>query len=108
MRQVQIFPLLKKLELTNLAKEIKTILEKQFTTEYDESGSIGRRYLRSATQGTPYAITIDFGSLNNNDVTIRDRDTEKQIRIKTEELKDTIQKLLSKEIKFEKAGSLIK
>jgi len=99
---VSIFPLMKKPELTKLATKIKEDLETDFIVDYNASGSIGKRYLRSATEGTPYAITIDYDSLEKNDITIRDRDTEKQIRIKIENLKETLRKLLSKEIKFEK------
>ncbi len=106
--EIAIFPLLKKAELINLAKKIKEQLESNFILEYDESGSIGRRYLRAAIWGIPYAITIDFDSLKNNDITLRDRDTEKQIRIPISQLKDTLIKLFSNEIKFEKAGKLLK
>ncbi len=88
-----VFPLIKKPELINLAKKIKEDLEKEFVLEYDESGSIGRRYLRAAMFGIPYAITIDFDSIKNNDVTIRDRDTEKQIRVKIKNLKEHFTKL---------------
>ena len=98
---VSIFPLMKKPKLIKVALKIKEDLEKDFIIDYNTTGSIGKRYLRSATAGTPYAITIDYDSLENNDVTIRDRDTEKQIRTKTENLKDTLRKLLSNEIKFE-------
>lgn len=106
--EITVFPLMKKPELTNLAEKIKQNLENSFILEYDESGSIGRRYLRAAMQGTPYAITIDYDSLKNTDVTIRDRDTEKQIRVKINELKETLNRLFLKEIKFEKAGKLVK
>ena len=99
---VSIFPLMKKPELLKFSQEIKEILEEDFIIDYDISGSIGKRYLRSAKAGTPYAITIDYDSLENQDVTIRDRDSEKQIRIKKDNLKDTIRKLLKKEIEFEK------
>jgi len=105
---ISVFPLMKKPELSSLAKKIKDSLEKDFIIEYDESGSIGRRYLRSAIAGTPYAITIDYLSLENNDVTLRDRDTEKQIRLPIKDLKSTLQKLLNSEISFEKAGVPIK
>ena len=105
---ISVFPLMKKPELSSLAKKIKDSLEKDFIIEYDESGSIGRRYLRSAIAGTPYAITIDYLSLENNDVTLRDRDTEKQIRLPIKDLKSTLQKLLNSEISFEKAGKLLK
>ena len=97
---LSIFPLMKKPELIKLAIKIKEDLEKDFIVDYNTTGSIGKRYLRSATEGTPYAITIDYDSLEKTDVTIRDRDTEKQIRTKIENLKDTLRKLLSNEIKF--------
>ena len=97
---VSIFPLMKKPELLKFSQEIKETLEEDFIIDYDISGSIGKRYLRSAKAGTPYAITIDYDSIENQDVTIRDRDTEKQIRIKKDDLKDTIRKLLKKEIEF--------
>lgn len=103
-----VFPLMKKPELIKLSKEIKELLEKDLIVNYDESGSIGRRYLRSATQGTPLAITVDYDSLKNNDVTIRHRDTEKQIRVKIKDLDITIKQILNLEISFEKAGKLIK
>lgn len=105
---ISVFPLMKKPELTKLAKDIQEILEQDFVVEYDDSGSIGRRYLRSSTQGTPFAITIDYDSLKNNDATIRHRDTEKQIRVPIENLSNTLKKLISDEIQFEKAGRLFK
>lgn len=98
---VSVFPLMKKPELVKVAREIKEILERSFIVDYDESGSIGRRYLRSALVGTPFAITIDYESLEKHDVTIRSRDTEKQIRIKISELKDTLRKLIEKETIFD-------
>jgi glycyl-tRNA synthetase len=106
--EVSIFPLLKKPELISIAKEIKENLEKDFIVEYDESGTVGKRYLRSAVVGTPYAITIDYESVEKKEVTIRDRDSEKQIRVLIPELKETLRKLLSQEIEFEKAGKVIK
>lgn len=98
---VSVFPLMKKSELIKVAKKIKEDMEKDFIVNYDITGSIGKRYLRSATKGIPYAITIDYDSLENDDATIRDRDTEKQKRIKIKNLKNTIRQLLSEEIKFE-------
>ena len=98
---VSIFPLMKKPELTKVAREIKEMLEKDLVVEYDESGSIGRRYLRAAESGTPYAITIDYDSLEKKDVTIRDRDSEKQIRVPIKELHERIHKLLEGFAKFE-------
>ncbi len=105
---VSIFPLLKKPKLVSLANKIKDDLEKEFIIDFDISGSIGKRYLRSSESGTPFAVTIDFESLEDNTVTLRDRDTEKQIRVEIKTLKETLIKLLNNEIKFEKAGKLIK
>jgi glycyl-tRNA synthetase len=97
---VSIFPLMKKPELVKLSQKIKESLEENLIVDYNTTGSIGKRYLRSATAGIPYAITVDYDSLDKNDVTIRDRDSEKQIRVKIKDLKETIRKLLHKEIEF--------
>jgi glycyl-tRNA synthetase len=105
--EVSIFPLMKKPELLDASKIIKENLEKEFIVDYDVSGSIGKRYLRSATVGTPYAITVDFDSLTNIDVTLRDRDSEKQIRVKISDLKDVLRKLFANELEFEKAGTIV-
>jgi len=105
--EVSIFPLIKKPELIKVARDIKEELEKTFIIDYDINGSIGKRYLRSATVGIPYALTIDFDSLQDKSVTVRDRDSEKQIRVKIIDLKDTLRKLLSGEIEFEKAGKIV-
>ena len=105
---IMIFPLVKKNNLTKIAREIKNDLEKNFVTVYDEVASIGKRYLRAAEVGTPYCITVDFDSLKKKDITIRDRDSEKQIRVKIKDLKEVIIKLMNNEVKFEKAGKLVK
>ncbi len=103
--QLAVFPLLSnKEELLAKAHEVYGLLRKTWQTQYDKSGSVGRRYARQDEIGTPYCITVDFDSLKNNDVTIRDRDSTKQIRVPVSALKETVQKLLSKEIMFEKAG----
>ncbi len=95
-----IFPLISKPELEKLAKEIHADLKKYFNITYDRSGSIGRRYARADEIGTPCCITVDFDSLKNKSVTIRDRDTTKQVRVKIVELKDILRKLIDGEIKF--------
>jgi glycyl-tRNA synthetase len=84
--QVGIFPLLKKESLQAKAKEIQNILKGEFHTFYDESGSIGRRYRRQDEVGTPLGITIDYGTLNDNEVTLRNRDDMDQKRVKITEL----------------------
>ena len=78
-----------------------------FNVVYDKSGSIGRRYARNDEIGTPYCITIDELSGRNDDVTIRNRDDQKQIRVKIKDLKDILTRLINKEIKFEDAGKLV-
>jgi glycyl-tRNA synthetase len=84
-----IFPLLKnKPELIKKAKKVYDDLKSNFMCEFDDNGNIGKRYRRQDEIGTPFCITIDFDSLEKNDVTVRDRDTMKQERIKIEELKN--------------------
>ena len=89
-----VLPLSKK--LSEKAKEVKKELSKYFMVDYDEAGSIGKRYRRQDEIGTPICITYDFESEEDGCVTVRDRDTMKQERIKIESLKDYI----SKKIEF--------
>ncbi|MFH0936258.1 MAG: glycine--tRNA ligase [Candidatus Woesearchaeota archaeon] len=104
-----IFPLVNRENMPKLAKDIeKQLKERWFDIFYDDSGSIGRRYARADEVGILYCITIDGESLKKKDVTIRERNSTKQIRVKIVELKDILSKLLNQEIKFEKAGKLIK
>ena len=85
--KLAILPLLKKDELVKLSKKIKDDLKFDFNLVYDEKDAIGRRYRRQDAIGTPYCITIDHDSLKNETVTIRDRDSMKQDRVKIEEVK---------------------
>ncbi len=91
--QVAVFPLLKKDPLLEKSREILSLLRKHFTTFYDVSGAIGRRYLRANKKGIPFAVTIDFDTLEDESVTIRDRDSEKQIRVKIDDLVQTLESL---------------
>lgn len=86
--KVAILPLQK--NLSEKAKEVYNNLRKHFMCTYDEAGSIGKRYRRQDQIGTPYCVTIDFDSLEDDSVTIRDRDTMQQSRIKISDLKDYI------------------
>ena len=86
--KVAILPLSKKEPLANLAKEIQADLSKEFMTQYDETQSIGKRYRRQDEIGTPYCVTVDFDSLEDKKVTVRDRDTMAQERIDLAELKN--------------------
>lgn len=99
--KVAIFPIVKKEEFTKFARDIFESLKLEMSVVYDKSGSIGRRYARNDEIGTPYCITIDGDSLKKNDVTIRDRDTTKQKRIKVKELERTIKDLINGKIVFE-------
>ncbi len=83
--KVSILPLVKKRH-SEMAMEIYQKLSKYFMVSYDESGNIGRRYRRSDIVGTPFAITVDDETLNNNTVTIRNRDTMEQITINLDEV----------------------
>ncbi|HMS69407.1 MAG TPA: glycine--tRNA ligase, partial [Saprospiraceae bacterium] len=85
--KVAVLPLLKnKEELTKAAGEVFNKLKTKFLCQYDEKDAIGRRYRRQDAIGTPYCVTIDFETLENNTVTLRDRDTLEQIRIGIDEI----------------------
>ena len=84
-----ILPLVKKFH-SEKAMGIYKELSKEFMVTYDESGNIGKRYRRSDVIGTPFAITIDDETINNNTVTIRDRDTMKQVTVKVDEIEEYI------------------
>lgn len=86
--KVAILPLSKK--LGDKANEIFDKLSKSFSCDYDEAGSIGKRYRREDEIGTPYCLTVDFDTLEDNQVTIRDRDTMEQVRIPIDEVENYI------------------
>jgi glycyl-tRNA synthetase len=85
-----ILPLSRKESLVAFAKDIDTALRPCFTTQYDDTQSIGRRYRRQDELGTPYCVTVDFQSLEDNMATIRERDSMNQIRVPVAALKDTL------------------
>ncbi len=87
--KIAVFPLLKnKPELVSKAKEVFEVLKINWKCEFDDNGNIGKRYRRQDEIGTPYCLTVDFDSLENNDVTLRHRDSMEQERIKVSDLKD--------------------
>jgi glycyl-tRNA synthetase len=91
-----VFPLLKnKPELVELAQSIYKDLRKDFLVAWDDRGNVGKRYYSQDEIGTPYCITVDFDSLEQKTVTIRDRDTTKQERVAISELKTFIQNKLN-------------
>ncbi|MBN2187048.1 MAG: glycine--tRNA ligase [Dehalococcoidia bacterium] len=95
--KVAVLPLSRNEKLTPLAKEVYKQLCGSFMTYYDDSQSIGRRYRRQDEIGTPFCVTIDFESLEDNQVTIRDRDSLAQIRLPVEQLERTLQAKLKGE-----------
>jgi glycyl-tRNA synthetase len=90
--KVAVLPLVKKLKEPTLNLFDK--LSKKFVCDYDEAGSIGKRYRRQDEVGTPFCITVDFDTLENNTVTLRDRDTMQQIRLNIDELEAYIDEKL--------------
>jgi len=86
--KIAVLPLSKKEPLANIAKEIYHNLRKCWTVQYDDTSSIGRRYRRQDETGTPYCLTVDFDSIEDKQVTVRDRDTMKQERININDLID--------------------
>ncbi len=90
--KVAVLPLSKK--LSEKAEAIYTELSKKFMCDYDEAGSIGKRYRREDEIGTPYCVTVDFDTLEDDTVTVRDRDTMEQIRLKIDEVADWVQEKL--------------
>lgn len=94
--KVAIFPLLKNKEnLVAKAKEVFDALKNDFMCEFDDNGNIGKRYRRQDEIGTPYCVTIDFDTLDNNTVTVRDRDSMEQERISLDDIKEYLAKNLS-------------
>ncbi len=103
-----VFPLVNKDKIPEKAREIFGMLKPNYEIFYDHSGSIGKRYARADEIGVPFCITIDYDSLEKGTVTVRDRDTTKQIVIKTKDIYEILWKLLNNEIKFQEAGKLVK
>lgn len=90
-----VFPLVKKDGMPEVAKDIYRALKKQFPAAYDEKGAVGRRYRRQDEVGTPYCITVDGQTLQDQTVTLRDRDTLEQIRVKVDEVVGEVEKRVS-------------
>lgn len=106
--QVAVFPLVRKDGLPGLAKGVFEKLRKNgFLVLYDETGSIGRLYYRQDEAGTPYCITVDYESRKNKDATVRNRDNQKQIRVKVKDLPVVLGRLFE-DANFEKSGKPIR
>jgi len=96
--KVGVFPLISDDKLIKIAKKIdKTFRENGIFTRYDDGGSIGRRYARMDEIGTPFCVTVDFESLDDNQVTIRNRDTTDQKRVLIDNVVEEIKNELKKE-----------
>jgi glycyl-tRNA synthetase len=89
-----VYPLVNKDGLPEISDKIFTEIQTEFSAFFDQGGSIGRRYRRQDEAGTPYGITIDHQTLEDNTVTLRDRDTMKQIRIPADKVLDELKNRL--------------
>jgi glycyl-tRNA synthetase len=107
--QVGVYPLVSKDGLPEKALQVyRMLVGEGFTVEYDEAGSIGRRYARADEAGIPLGITIDYETLKNDTVTIRDRDTWRQVRNSIDALPESLHNYFRKKIEFEDLGMLVK
>lgn len=103
--QLGVYPLLSKDGLPEKAIKLhESLLDEGFTVEYDEAGSIGRRYARADEVGVPLGITVDYDTLKDDTVTIRDRDSWRQVRSKIEDLPDLLRKYFRRKVNFEGLG----
>jgi glycyl-tRNA synthetase len=89
-----VFPLVKKDGMPEVAQRIYRDLKKQFNVFYDEKGAVGRRYRRQDEAGTPYCITVDGQTLSDGTVTVRDRDSLRQWRVKVDDCTSEISRLI--------------
>ena len=104
--QVAVLPLMTKSELITPAKDIVSLIrDRGLLVSYDDSGTIGRRYRRNDEIGTPYSITIDYESLDDKSVTIRDRDSMNQVRAPIEDIENVIYSLVYEGKEFKTAGT---
>ncbi len=103
--EVGVYPLVSKNGLPEKARLVHQLLVKEgFLVEYDESGSIGRRYARADEVGTPLGVTIDYQTLKDDTVTMRDRDTWKQVRNKIKRLPELFSAYFRYKLDFEDLG----
>jgi len=104
--EVAVFPLVNKDKIPEKAEEVYELIKKDFNVFYDSKGSIGKMYRRMDEIGCITMITVDHDSLKDNDVTLRDRDSMKQIRVKVSDLKEKLSKFLDG-VELNKLGKLI-
>jgi glycyl-tRNA synthetase len=92
--KVALLPLSRNDKLVPLARQVYDLLRPRFMTQFDDAQSIGRRYRRQDEIGTPFCVTVDFDSLEDNAVTIRERDSMLQTRVRIEELVPALEEKL--------------
>ncbi len=106
--QVGVYPLMGKDGLPEKSLELhKMLLSEGFVAEYDDAGSIGRRYARADEAGVPLGITVDYDTLKDGTVTIRDRDSWRQVRSRIAELPELLHRYFRFKINFEGLGTPI-
>jgi glycyl-tRNA synthetase len=106
--QVGVYPLVSKDGLVEKAVKVhKLLADSGFMAEFDETGSIGRRYARADEAGVPLGVTIDYDTLSDGTVTIRDRDSWQQVRSAIEDLPELLCKYFQGKINFEDLGTLL-
>jgi len=106
--QVAVFPLVNKDGIDGKAREVFEGLRKDFDAVFDQSGSIGKMYYREDERGTLYCVTVDYDTEKSKSVTLRDRDSKRQVRVKLRDLPGALRGLMAGEIGFEDAGDAIK
>ncbi|MFW6376008.1 MAG: glycine--tRNA ligase [Thermoplasmatota archaeon] len=99
--QVAVFPLVRKDELPEKSREVFNLLRDDFRAKWEKSGSIGKRYARNDEIGTSYCLTIDYDTMDDDTLTIRDIDTKEQIRVHIDELKEVLNNLVEGKKEFE-------
>lgn len=106
--EVGVFPLITSDGLPERASEVfESLKDEGLHSNYDDSGSIGKRYARADEVGVPYCVTVDHQTLEDSTVTIRERDSTDQIRVKIEDLPRIVERLLKGKIEFDQAGELV-
>jgi len=106
---VAVMPLMKKDKLPAKAKEVcDQLAQVKYDVAYDDTGSIGKRYARMDEIGVPYCATVDYQTLEDDTITLRDRDTTKQIRVPVNDLCSILWQVINGNLEFEKAGKTVK
>jgi glycyl-tRNA synthetase len=107
--QLGVYPLVSKDGIAEKAQEVHQLLVNEgFAAELDETGSIGRRYARADEAGVPLGITVDYDTLKDGTVTIRDRDTWQQVRTRISDLPERLHRYFQEKAGFNDLGALVK